>query len=81
MTQSLLIDEQAGIYVPRNFYLYYDFPSWGLDLSDYSELSDPYNDDYWEAWDQLLAKAKHLDEDGNYWRLEQDGSLFAVLDH
>lgn len=74
----LLIDGAAGIYVPRNFYENFDFANWGLRLSDYSDLSDPENQHYWDAWADVLDNAKHVDEDGTVWMLEQDGDLFAV---
>jgi hypothetical protein len=77
MKTLLLIDETRGIYIPFDFYHKFDFSSWGLNSSDYRDLSDPENEHYWDAWEELLEKAIHYNEDGT-WRLEQDGSLFAV---
>jgi hypothetical protein len=78
-TIKLLINESAGIYVPRNFYENFDFGSWLINVSDYSDLSSPDKDGYWEAWDDLLREAEHHDENGHVWRLEMvEGSLFAV---
>lgn len=74
----LLIDGAAGIYVPRNFYERFDFGSWGLDVSDYADLSMPENEHYWDAWDELLSKACHVDADGVEWYLSQDDDLFAI---
>ncbi len=73
----LLIDGAAGIYVPRNFYEHFDFPTWGLDVSDFAALSMPENEHYWDAWDEVLQKAEYTDMAGITWRLEQDGDLFA----
>lgn len=79
-TITLFIDEVAGIYIPRNFYENFEFSAWGLNVSDYADLSMPENEHYWEAWDDLLRDAKHTDSDGHEWSLYQDGSLFAVRD-
>jgi len=79
-TIKLLIDEQAGIYIPRNFYKYFAFDAWNLAPQDYSDLSSPDNAEYWNAWDDLLARAEYCDEEGHVWRLYQDGDLFAVRD-
>jgi hypothetical protein len=79
-TIKLLIDEAAGIYIPRNFYENFDFASWNLKGDDFLELSSPDNEHYWEAWDDLLRQAEHHDYEGRVWTLHQDGSLFAVRD-
>jgi len=78
-TRILLIDESRGIYIPNNFYHNFDFASWNLNSSDYRELSSPDNEHYWETWQELLDNAVYYDIQGT-WRLDQDGSLFAVLD-
>jgi hypothetical protein len=81
-TIILLIDEVAGIYIPRNFYQHFDFSHWGLNRAEYSDLSSPENEHYWDAWDEVLRDAEHHDEGGHVWSLYQDGSLFAVrTDH
>jgi hypothetical protein len=77
-TRKLLISESAGIYIPRNFYENFDFGSWGLNVSEYSELSDPDKDGYWDDWQDVLDNAEHTDSEGITWRLEQDGDLWAV---
>lgn len=79
-TIKLLIDEAAGIYIPRNFYENFDMPTWGLNINYFLDLSHPDNEFYWEAWDEALAQATYLDDDGHTWTLYQDGSLFAVRD-
>lgn len=80
MNRILLIDGAAGIYVPMRFYENFDFAAWGLKSDDYRDLSHPENEHYWDAWDDLLRDAKHLDENGVEWTLEQDDDLFAVSD-
>jgi hypothetical protein len=79
-TIKVLISEQAGIYIPRNFYENFAFDVWNVALQDYFDLSSPDNDQYWNAWDDLLAHAEYHDDDGHIWRLYQDGDLFAVRD-
>lgn len=78
--RQLLIDGAAGIYVPRNFYERFDFSEWNLNIADFSDLSDPYKEHYWDAWQDVLDQAEHHDNDGRIWRLEQDGDLWAVCD-
>lgn len=77
-TILLLIDDAAGVYIPRNFYENFDLPSWGLKSDDYRDLSHPDNEFYWETWEDALRNAKHVDDEGKTWTLEQDGSLFAI---
>lgn len=79
-TIKLLIDEAAGIYIPKNFYTNFNFRLWGLSKEAFRDLSNTENQLYWDAWDEALAQAKYLDDDGHTWTLYQDGSLFAVRD-
>ena len=79
-TITLLLEESRGVYIPQSFYERFDFGSWNLNISDYSELSMPENAHYWDAWDDLLREAVLTDADGHRWTLYQDGDLFAVRD-
>lgn len=79
-TRVLIIDCAAGIYIPRNFYENFDLSSWGLNVSDYADLSDPSKEHYWDAWDDVLSNAVNHDNDGHTWTLEHDDSLFAIRD-
>lgn len=74
----LLIDGSAGIYVPNRFYKNFDFGAWGLDKTNFAELESVDHEHYWDAWDELLRDAKHIDDEGTTWFLEQDDALFAV---
>ena len=76
---KLLIDGAAGIYVPRNFHENFDFGTWNVDIKEFSDLSDPDKEYYWDAWDELLGKAEFYDGE-HKWTLYQDGDLFAVRD-
>ena len=81
MERHLLIDGIAGIYVPRNFYLGFYFKQWGLKKEEFEALSSPDNEEYWEAWEDLLAAAYHIDDEGHGWYLVMDdGDLFAEKD-
>lgn len=81
MGRHLLIDEVVGIYVPRNFYLNFNFSRWGLKEEEFEVLSSPYNEGYWEAWEDLLATAYYIDDEGQGWYLVMDdGNLFAEKD-
>jgi hypothetical protein len=75
---TLLMDESAGIYIPRNFYESFDFAKWNLNQADFSELADPDHENYWDSWLDLLSMAKHTDAAGLKWTLYQDGDLWAV---
>lgn len=75
--KKLLIDEAKGIHIPQHFYENFDLASWGLNSADYTELSDPYHENYWDAWDEVLRNAKFVDPEGKAWYLEQDGDLWS----
>ena len=76
----LLLSDSRGIYIPRDFIN--QFRGWkGYGKGKYPEyksiLSDPENEDYWDAWDTLLNKLTKIIEGCKY-SLFQDGDLFAV---
>lgn len=79
MKRELLIDCNRGIYIPNTFYKNFDFGAWGLDRNDYKDLCNVESPHYWEAWDDLISAAKHIDDEGLVWNLEQDDDLFAVV--
>lgn len=74
---KLLIPDSYGIYIPNHFWKHFDFKEWNIKRSYYQELSDPCDENYWEAWSDLLDNAKHTDKNGKNWYLLQDGDLFA----
>lgn len=73
---TIVFSDSRGIYIPNNFYTMIDFSLWGLDRNNFTDLSDPENEYYWESWEQLLNKAK-CNYDGLEWHLEHDGGLYA----
>lgn len=78
---ELLIPDSYGIYIPKHFWSNFDFKKWNLNKADYSELSSPDNDYYWDYWDDLLYNAHHIDDNNTYWYLHQNGDLFAITEH
>lgn len=76
---SLLIDSCHGIYVPQRFINNFDLSLWqGISEENKAILSEgPDNEYYWEAWDEVLDRAT-FSQDGNVWRLDQDGDLWAM---
>lgn len=78
---KLLLSDARGIYIPRDFVTGFDLSKWtGIDLGDVAFCQDPENEWYWEAWESILNSASHLDDDGNVWRLYQDGDLWAYCE-
>jgi hypothetical protein len=76
---KLLLDECRGVYIPKVFAEDFELGSWHLTEADVEDLRDgPESEWYWEAWDEVMARAYHLDANGNRWFLYQDGSLFAM---
>jgi hypothetical protein len=74
----ILISSAFGIYIPGYFVRNYDMTQWsGIDQDDIDCVMEGVeNPHYWDAWDNIVANAKYM-ENGNTWRLMQDGDLFA----
>ena len=84
----LLVDSAHGVYVPRSFCTNFDLTKWaGIDQADVDiilsenaegDLLSPYEiEAYWDAWQEILDSATFT-ENGNVWRLNQDGDLWAL---
>ena len=69
-----LINSQFGVYIPNVFFERDYFEQFGLEKSDYLELQDVEHPEYWEAWQDVLDKAKS--KDGKV--LFQDNDLFLI---
>lgn len=77
---ELLIDGNRGIYVPQEFAKRFN-PSnshWEWDESIKEDLSNPDNENYWEAWSDLIESAYYLNEGVKYTLFEYEGDLFAI---
>lgn len=75
---KILLSDHHGVYIPKIFSE--DFGGWGLLHEDVVDLADPENESYWETWSSVLDYATYKDENGNTWRLWQDGDLFAYCE-
>ena len=79
---QLLLSDAREIYIPRDFVDGFDLDKWGLDPDSWEVqtcLKGPSyeNDDYWEAWQEILNHAEYKTEEGTY-SLYQDGDLWAI---
>lgn len=75
---ALLLDSARGTYIPRDFVQTFDLTKWkGIFTSDVGFCSNPDDEWYWESWERVLNNAE-FHENGNVWRLYQDGNLWAI---
>lgn len=75
-----LIDESQGRYIPQLFAkMYTSDKRWiDADADDIEVLQlGPDTGEYWEAWEQVVYKARYMDKDGRQWSLWQEGDLFV----
>lgn len=77
---QLLINDNMGVYIPKIFCERHDLQDFGITLTDKDReiFQDPYNEGYWETWEDIYPKARYVDEQGNEWRLWLDGDLWLV---
>lgn len=77
---ELLLDGNRGIYIPQTFAKTIDLtkviPYEGMDYDIQTCLDGPDNDEYWEAWDNVIDELKFTDGSTLY----QDGDLWAIAD-
>ena len=76
----LLLSDARGVYIPRDFVQGFDMVQWGLDPDSGAvrTCAEPDADGYWDAWDEVLRRAKYVADDGREFRLYQDGDLWAL---
>ena len=80
---TILLNDSRGVYIPQNFVEIYNPTHWGFaeDDEDIAALrKGPEDEWYWDAWNNVLARAESTDGSGNVWRLSQDGDLFAYCE-
>jgi hypothetical protein len=80
---TILLSDNRGVYIPQNFAEGFMPHYWGLDDNDEDIATlrkGPDAELYWDAWNSILARAEHVDPDGNVWLLSQDGDLFAYCE-
>jgi hypothetical protein len=79
----LLADSHHGIYIPK--IIAEDIISGNLKVTNkedilwgLSELGDPDNEHYWEAWEDLCNNAVLVDKTGNEYYIYQDDDVWAI---
>jgi len=80
---TILLSDNRGVYIPQNFAEGFMPHYWGLDENDEDIATlreGPDAEWYWEAWESILTRAKHIDPDGSVWLLQQDGDLFTYCE-
>jgi hypothetical protein len=75
---EIVYSDHHGIYIPKLFSE--QCGGWGVSHEDVVDLADPENEFYWDTWSNVLDYATLKDENGNLWRLWQDGDLFAYCE-
>lgn len=79
---ALILDDCRGVYIPHDFANEYDWSRFeNIDENDMSELLKGPDECeyYWDIWEDVLDNATFT-ENGNTWRLYQDGSVWLLCD-
>lgn len=82
----LILSDARGQYIPSDFVTDQygqvaedHCKSWGINLDDALLLAlGPERGEYWEDWQYILDNAQYTDENGNVYRLHQDGDLWGI---
>jgi len=80
---TIILSDNLGVYIPQNFVECFDVTLWGFDLDDEDIATlrnGPEDEWYWDAWNNVLARAESTDSNGDVWMLSQDGDLFAYCE-
>ena len=73
-----IVNSGFGIYIP-NVFIERCYDTWnGITEDDKRDLSNPENENYWEAWDDVLRNAYWRDENGFKWTLWENDDLFMI---
>ena len=78
---NIILSDARGVYIPRDFVSLLSSEEKefqerynGVDWELWHELEDPENENYWEAWEELMGCYKS--EDGH--RIHQNGDLYEI---
>lgn len=74
---ELLLSDNRGRYIPRDFALAYTDGWTGVSDEDREALQDADGESYWDTWNDVLDHAEYITPEGT-WRLYQDGDLWAI---
>lgn len=84
----LILSDSRGIYIPRDFicddYNEIDMKhcfAWGLtaeNMEYWEAAANPDDEWYWDAWQWILNNAEYTAENGDKYRLHQDGDLWGI---
>jgi hypothetical protein len=76
---NLLVSDSHGVYVPQAFREKFDLALWdGIRDNEIEAIeAGPDHEWYWEAWNDILNSATYT-QDGDTYRLWQDGDLWAI---
>lgn len=78
---SIILSDARGVYIPRDFVSMlsdeekeFQEKNNGVDWKTWHDLEDPENENYWEAWEELMGSYKS--ENGH--RIHQNGDLYEI---
>lgn len=84
----LILCDSRGIYIPRDFICddYNEIAlehcaAWGLtkdNAKQWKDAANPKSDFYWDSWEWILNNAEFTAENGDKYRLHQDGNLWGI---
>lgn len=75
---ALLLDSSRGQYIPRDFVKSFDLEKFQcIDQQAIEDCQNPENEYYWESWQNILDRAKYI-EDGRTFTLHQDDNLWLL---
>ena len=79
-TQYLILDDNRGIYIPKNFAEEFDWTAFQGVTEEQREtlLDGPDGESYWDVWEEVTNNLKYMDKDGNEWTLFQDGAVWFI---
>lgn len=76
---SCIVDGLHGIHIPEIFINNYSDNCWkGITDEQKETIKDIDNIEYWEAWEEVLKEAYHVDSNGFKWSLYHNEDLFMV---
>jgi hypothetical protein len=77
---EILANDSRGVYIPQHFAEVCG-EIWNIDENAQEVLMEgPDHEFYWDVWSEVLNNAEYTDEQGNTWRLFQNGDLFAYCE-